>query len=466
MDGKTTAVSSTDVTVLWAVEAELHGNLKPTSEEDETQGERPHLWTEGWERVADYHSWKIEVAEAQDYLVSMTCSRAGEPGSIEVEVIAGERSIPLAVAPTRGWIPEWGDEWSSFGKVDFAGRLQLDAGVDSIELRAKEESGSEILRLYTLELTPVSALGRLTAAAERARRLRAGTDWFVEARYGATFHWTPLTQPRRGARKPFSQAVSDFDVESFAGMAEETGAGYVIFTSTHAPHYFPAPIQAIERLLPGNTCERDLIGDLSRALCRRGLPLILYYPGGRSTDDTDEIPWGQASGWTGDRERYHRNFCDILAEIGQRYGRGIAGFWFDFCPFNVSHRFEPLYAAARTGHSGRIIAWNSWINRKPSDFQDFWAGEIGEFLALPAPEHYGELQPHVWFFLDDEWTHEEPDTEIPRPLYDTPALIDHLKKAVERRIPVSMNVGIYQDGSVSEATLEQLRAVKASIRAG
>ena len=78
MDGKTTAVSSADVTVLWAVEAELHGNLKPTSEEDETQGERPHLWTEGWERVADYHSWKIEVAEAQDYLVSVTCSRADE----------------------------------------------------------------------------------------------------------------------------------------------------------------------------------------------------------------------------------------------------------------------------------------------------------------------------------------------------------------------------------------------------
>ena len=165
-----------------------------------------------------------------------------------------------------------------------------------------------------------------------------------------------MSQPRRGEPKPFPQAVADFAVEPFADMVEEAGAGYVIFTSTHAPHFYPAPIEAIERILPGNTCERDLIGDLADALQRRRIPLILYYPGGRSSDDTPAIPWGQASGWNDDREAYFRNFCTIFAEIGERYGSKVAGYWFDFCPFNVSHRFEPLYAAAKTGNPNRIVA--------------------------------------------------------------------------------------------------------------
>ena len=155
-------------------------------------------------------------------------------------------------------------------------------------------------------------------------------------------------------------------------------------------------------------------------------------------------------------------FSQLLRHIrgNRRYGSKVAGYWFDFCPFNVSHRFEPLYAAAKTGNPDRIVAWNSWLNRKPSDFQDYWAGEVGEFLALPAPEHHDDLQPHVWFFLDDEWTHEEPDTDIPSPLYRTADLIDHIKTAGERRIPMSMNVGVYQDGTVSKATMQQLLEIR------
>jgi hypothetical protein len=458
------AVSSDDVTILWAVEAELHGGLKPTPDEDETQGQRPYLWTEGWKSLDDYHSWEVQVDETQEFLVSMTYSCIGDSGGSELEIAAGESRADCTVRPTIPWVPEWGVEYSSFTKHGFDSRLRLSAGPNTIQLRARTKPGAEVLRLYTLELTPATAVDRLAAVADRARAMRASTDWFADARYGVTFHWTAETQPRHGARKPFPQAVGDFDVDSFAAMVAETGAGYVIFTSTHAPHFYPAPIQAIERLLPGNTCERDLIGDLAGVLQQRRIPLILYYPGGRSTDDTADIPWGQASGWTEDRELYHRNFCDIISEIGQRYGDSVAGFWFDFCPFNISHHFEPLYTAAKAGNPDRIVAWNSWLNLKPSDFQEIWAGEIGEFLHLPQPEHYGDLQPHTWFFLDDEWTHEEADTEIPAPLFPTSDLINHIKAAVKRNIPVSMNVGVYQDGSVSEATMAQLLEIKSQIR--
>ena len=466
MNNKTVVpISGDDITVLWAAEAELHGKLKPPEDADETQGERPYLWVEGWHSRDDWFSWTVELGEPQDFQLAMTYSCDADAAGSELEIKVGASTVEFAAESTRGWIPDWGMEWSSFAKHSLAGSLQLGKGVSTIEFRARKKTGTgELPRLYTLELTPPTEVARLVGIAARARSGRACADWFVDAQYGLSFHWTAMSQLRRGEPKPFPQAVADFAVEPFADMVEEAGAGYVIFTSTHAPHFYPAPIEAIERILPGNTCERDLIGDLADALQCRRIPLILYYPGGRSSDDTPAIPWGQASGWNDDRESYFRNFCAIFAEIGERYGSKVAGYWFDFCPFNVSHRFEPLYAAAKTGNPNRIVAWNSWLNRKPSDFQDYWAGEVGEFLALPDPEHHGDLQPHVWFFLDDEWTHEEPDTDIPPPLYRTADLIDHIKAAGERRIPVSMNVGVYQDGTASKATMQQLLEIKKVIR--
>jgi hypothetical protein len=460
-------INPIDVTVLFGAQAELHGNLEPSPEQDETQGERADLWTEGWNSLDDYFAWTVEVPKAGDYRVTIVYSCASGSNGSEYEIVVGDSKVTGTVHETGGWLPGWGVDWTSFEKEPLDGTLHLPKGVSTIELCAtkKPESG-QVMRLYTLELTPLATRDTIAAAGERAKKMRASTDWFVAAKYGVTFHWTVETQPRRGQKQPFPDAVRDFDVSAFADMVEGTGAGYVIFTSTHAPHWFPAPIQTIERILPGNTCERDLIGDMADALDGRGIKLILYYPGGRSMDDTPTIKWGQASGWKDDKARYLHNFCDIFAEIGQRYGDKIAGYWFDFCPFNVSHHFERLYRAAKTGNPDRIIAWNSWINRKPTDFQEYWAGEMGADLVQPEPDHFKDLQPHVWIVVDDddEWVHSQPNTDIGPPNFDTRDLIDYVKACVAKEIVVSMNLSIYQDGTISPATFEQMQALRKALR--
>jgi hypothetical protein len=58
-------------------------------------------------------------------------------------------------------------------------------------------------------------------------------------------HWTSETSPRRGERKPYAQAVRDFDVEGFAGQVQATGAGFVVFTTSHGEHFFPAPLASL-----------------------------------------------------------------------------------------------------------------------------------------------------------------------------------------------------------------------------
>ena len=460
-------IKADDLAVLWGAEAKLSGNLRPYAQKDETQGERSDLWVEGWTGDADSFTWEVEVREAGEYAVSIKYSCPPKAAGTEYVISSGDSRITDRTEGTSRLMTTDYSVWTSFERKELKERLHLRAGRSTIQLCAAEApKGAEVMRFYTLDLTPAKARERIASAQERAREKRASTKWFVDAKYGVTFHWTPTTQPRKGPQKAFPEAVRDLDVAAFASTVEETGAGYVIFTSTHAPHWFPAPIEAIEKTLPGNTCDRDLIGDLADALNKKGIKLILYYPGGRgSEDDAPDIPWGKASGWTEDKNVYFDNFCRIFTEIGRRYGSKVAGYWFDFCPFNAPHHFEPLYDAAKTGNPDRIIAWNSWINRVPSDFQEYLAGEIADNIIDIDPGEFAHLQPHVWIVLDDEdWVHEQPDTVIGAPHMSTSELVSFVNACVKKNIVVSMNVSIYQDGSISPATLDQLKAVRSAVR--
>ena len=451
-----------DVTVLFATEAELHGNINLYGFHDETQGRQGSkgLWAEGWTSLDDCIAWDVEVLEEGDYSVSIRYSCAIDPGGSEYEVVAGDSRVTGTVRETSGWLPAF-FTWTSFERQQIEGTLHLSGGVCTIEMRATKKPGTgEVMRLYSLDLTPSAAREKIAEAGERARRMRACTDWFIAAKYGVMFHWGTRTQPRRGPQKPFPDAVRDFDVDSFADMVQQTGAGYVIFQAVHGGHWFPGPIQTIEEILPGRTCQRDLIGDLADALNQRGIRLVLYHAYGGS-----EKAWARASGYDKkDKTEFHHNLCAVFAEIGQRYGNKIAGYWFDFCPFNVSHHFEPLYLAAKTGNPGRIVAWNSWITRKPSDFQEYWAGEVAGALILPDAECFGDLQPHVLIYLDDHWGHYEPDTDIRAPLFMTHTLVDYVKACIARKVVASLNLGIYQDGTISPATLEQMQVLRRAIR--
>ena len=83
------------------------------------------------------------------------------------------------------------------------------------------------------------------------------------------FHWTDFTQPREGTKKLYPDAVEAFDVNAFASLLEEMGAGYVVFTLNHAHPHCPAPIHAWEAVHPGWTTRRDLIGDIADAFGRK-----------------------------------------------------------------------------------------------------------------------------------------------------------------------------------------------------
>jgi hypothetical protein len=233
----------------------------------------------------------------------------------------------------------------------------------------------------------------------------------VQARYGLQFHWTSHSQPRRGPRKPYAQAVRDFDVKAFADTVSETGAGYVTVTTSHAEYYFPAPIRAIDGVLPGRTTERDLPADLADALGRKGIRLMLYFHVGHDH-------WQERDGWwkrfgfdPADPGRFLDNWCRIQEEIGARYGAKLAG---------------------------------------------------GNGIFTGGPQK--GLQAHANFVLEKDWCHWQPETPIPPPGVDKDTFVRDMESAIRRGIVPSVNLEIYQDGTMSPQSLEWMRAVRAAVK--
>ncbi len=220
-------------------------------------------------------TWNITAPEEGEYDLFISC--AVPSPNFRLEFRSGSNSLKSDLKITEGVYQATEEGWYfNFDRRRLDGKLHLSRGVNPITLQVSGTDTAEVLRLRCVEVLPASVDAEITATEETARAHRASTDWFAHAGYGVMFHWTDFTQPRDGAKKPYSEAVSAFDVDRFGGLLSEIGAAYVIFTVNHAHPHCPAPIQSWEAVHPGWTTRRDLIGDIAEVLERRNIRLLLY----------------------------------------------------------------------------------------------------------------------------------------------------------------------------------------------
>ncbi len=434
-------------------------------------------------------TWTVSVPEEGLYQVALCCSttRPGQP----VNVKAGKTSVDFAMPVTQGYFyphplgpaDNPGDpsgesffrlrEYYNFQRVVLPGEFHLARGVNMVRLRVPGEKGKEILRLRSVELTPVAARVAIEADRERARSRRADTDWFARAGYGVWVHFLDLTTPVHGPRKPYRQAVDDLDVERLVGTVADAGAKYLIFTVNHGNPTCPAPIAAWERLHPGWTTKRDLIGELADALGRRGMRLMLYMNppgiGGMALNP------GTVNGIPDcDEDEYANRLIGVFREFGERYGPRVAGYWFD-STFEATELFpnlpfDALDAAIKTGHPDRLVAWNNWVFPAETEWQDYFAGELTDLPLKPFDGRYigwgvaKGLQGHVALRFDADWLHIEQDAPMPPPRFTAAELATYIRSCQARQVPVSLGVGIFQDGSFGPQALPVLREVRRLVR--
>ena len=172
---------------------------------------------------------------------------------------------------------------------------------------------------------------------------RFGKEYFARARVGLFSHYTYPTyaegkgtnwggthysqnDPRTASSA--EEAAALFDGEKFASAAHDLGAEYVVFTAAHAGFNLLFPSETMKATGCLHKCAEtsDALEKLIRGLAPYGIPLVLYLPPNDAHDIPDEDLCRM--GWI-DTESRMAFLKRLIREIYDRYGDGVAGFWFD-----------------------------------------------------------------------------------------------------------------------------------------
>lgn len=414
---------------------------------------------EGSSRLA----WEVEVQQEDTYEVHLILNvrEVGKGNLISLETTSGSYKIELQ--PTSG--PYKGGR--NFERILLSENVRLKRGPQEISLSTGDVTKEGVLfDIRSIKLVPVSAKKSIEEEKKRAFSSRVSMDWLVNTGYGIMFHWTSQSVQPDGSIKSYEQAVNEFDVEKFADMVEETGAGYVMFTIGHAESYCPAPIKSWEKRHPGKTTKRDLIDEMANALEKRGVRLICYINGPLTFKlDVKKGP-NEA-----EKRGFVDNFNDILQEIGNRYEGKIAGYWFDSW-YQIFEEFpevpfEEFYRASKVGNKDRVICLNSWIYPPVTPWQDYWAGEVASPVELPENGYLKngpvtDLPYQALLIMEPYWVQSK--AEMPDPRFTPEDLSEYIVNCMKNKGAVTINLGIYQDGTVGQKALQVMREVKKNIR--
>ena len=414
--------------------------------------------------------WNVTVPEEGEFDLFLSCA-VSVPG-LKLEIRSGSSSVKVELRVTEGVYQQTEGGWYfNFERIRLDGKLHLTRGVNPVSVQVSGPEQSGVVRFRCLEILPVPGSAAIIPSEESVRAHRANTDWFVRAGYGVMFHWTDFTQPREGEKKPYKDAVDAFDVKAFANMVEEMGAGYVVFTLNHAHPHCAAPIQSWEAIHPGWTTRRDLIGDLADALAARSIRFLLYINSPVLTKLGNIGPTGLYQ-LTFSEEQFAEIHRNVLGEIGARYGERLAGYWFDSWYQSLAAYpdvpIDAVYRACKVGNPGRITCFNFWIFPVLTPYQDYWAGELNS-LQNPFAARYIQrgagkgFQAHGLLSMLEAWVHGKPGP-IPAPQFSAEDLIAYVRANIEHQAVTTINIGIYQDATVEQASVDMMRQLGRAIR--
>ena len=156
------------------------------------------------------------------------------------------------------------------------------------------------------------ALVEVPSARERWKTMKYG--FFTHYVWDGSGGVTKLPD---GSAPPSIDYVADnFDAAKFANDLQSMGVEYVVFTAWHA-NFFPLfNSAAVTRALGfQRNSNRDMIGDMINAVTAKGIRVLLY------THPNQPVLY--------DYTQHNNMLNDIYAEMMDRYGEKLDGFYFD-----------------------------------------------------------------------------------------------------------------------------------------
>lgn len=311
-----------------------------------------------------------------------------------------------------------------------------------------------------------------------------GADWMKNS-VGVAFHWTSKSVCTDGTHLPYREAVESFDAERFAADVVQCGADHCLFTLTHAEQYMAFPNEPLERILPGRSVQRDLIGEIADGLQRAGVRFLVYY--NHSCNDDDDVAWknacGYAAGRGGDLDAFARNICDIVSFTAKRYGKKIDGWWFDSAysvdpsgPYNTvscdmdgwQFPWTQLIGAAKCANDACAVCINAGVgsNFLYDPHQDYYAGEAVELDEAFTPAKAPGIIGHRFTTIDDtNWVFSARVVKngFAPPRFATEDVVRFVKDNLANERMTTFNMEIDQRGVINPQALAQFAQVKARL---
>ena len=298
---------------------------------------------------------------------------------------------------------------------------------------------------------------------------------WMSGHYGIMVHFLSHIGAREGNKKLSPDAMADtFDVKKFADEAEKMGASWVIFPFGQNTGFYWSKNPYLEERVPNCCSRRDLIMELADELISRNMRFIAYLP--TEMDAQNEVmraafAWDESS----DKKEFMRRYIPVVRYYAEKFGKKISGWWFDGC-YTASEkcflrtrdwsneRFDKKlwFEAAKAGNLDAAIAMCNGANHMSCVFweeEEYLPGEVNDLTHVPWEYDSEEKQWHALTWLDCSWMLPEGE-KMPEPKYSDEELFGYVKACLEKRGAVTLNIGIYEDGTLAEKTVEQVLRMK------
>ncbi|MDX9867436.1 MAG: alpha-L-fucosidase [Kiritimatiellia bacterium] len=248
----------------------------------------------------------------------------------------------------------------------------------------------------------------LIAGAVYAAEKNPATDWMA-GKIGAFMHFLPN-------EKNFD-AVDAFHVRSLTRQLVAAKVDYFVFTLGQNSGYMNTPndvYDAIAGYAPGERCaKRDLPKELAAALKPHGIRLMLYLPCQTPNRDLQAIrafglPEAPVNGDRKINEAFARQWARVIETWSMRYGRDVAGWWFDggYQRIGFNDAIARHYAAAvKRGNPDAVVTFNPGVSLKRwTAAEDYTAGELTNPFSYTCKDRWLDgSQWHVLTYLGKTW---------------------------------------------------------------
>jgi len=296
--------------------------------------------------------------------------------------------------------------------------------------------------------------------------------WMPKAKWGIMVHyladWISRSNNMEMSPDQWNKLVNQFNVEALADQVKSTRAGYMIFTIGQNSGYYLSPNKTYERLtgIKDHLSRRDLVADLSAALQKRGIKLIVYLPSGAPGQDSVAKKALDYKNGPYPNKEFQQKWERVIKEWSLRWGKNVVGWWFDGCYWpSIMYRsekapnFGSFAAAARAGNRQSVVTFNPGVVYRlisMTPHEDYTGGETADPSKMDIKRQYdGKVdgrQIHILSYIGEKWG-------MGQPRFTSEQLLGWSKQVAEIGGVITWDVPVQPSGLIAAPFMEQLSSV-------